>query len=103
MLAFALQAGPQNLPAPMRHIHEILGQFSVKSICQQMLAVLQHGHGILSVAMLTQQQELLAACFEEVCEQVRRCLASRGSVARHAAVQQLFGQVRSGLCHVCQF
>ena len=55
----------------MRHIHEILGQFPENSICQQMLAVLQHGHGILSAAMLTQQQELLAACFEEVCEQVR--------------------------------
>ena len=28
------------------------------------------GHGILSCALLTQQQELLAACFREVCAQV---------------------------------
>ena len=88
MLALALQAEPQNLPAPMRHIHDILGQFPENSICLPMLAVLHHGHGILSAAMLTQQQELLAACFEEVCEQVRRCLASRRSVAQTCSVVQ---------------
>ena len=70
----------------MRHIHQILGQFPENSICQQTLAVLQHGHGILSAAMLTQQQELLAACFEEVCEQVHYRLAFTGSIARHAAL-----------------
>ena len=83
----------------MRHVHAILGQFPDNSICQQMLAVLQHGQGILSAAMLTQQQELLAACFDEVCEQVRRCMSGKyGQTC--SVVQQPFAGAQWSLSHL---
>ena len=64
-----------------------------------MLAVLQHGQGILSAAMLTQQQELLAACFDEVCEQVRRCMSGKyGQTC--SVVQQPFAGAQWSLSHL---